>query len=117
MKSLKISAVLFLSLLLFASCGGNKETETDRPESGSESNTESRETIPDTESDTMEETDPITDAPMTDDGAADNGNGETDTSETDTDASARAKRMRATAKKQAEAMVDKVRSALDSYLR
>ncbi len=96
MKSLKITAALFLSLLLFASCGGNNETETDQPESG----TESRETVPDTESDTMEETDPITDAPMTDDEAA-----------------ARSKRLRATAKKQAEAMVDKVRSALDLYLR
>lgn len=117
MKSLKISAVLFLSLLLFASCGGNNETETDRPESGTESNTESRETMPDTESDTMEETDPITDTPMTDDGAADNGDMETDTAETNTNTVARTRKMRAAAKKQAEAMVDKVQAALDSYLR
>ncbi len=113
MKSLKISLVLLSALLLFASCGGNNETETDRPESG----TESRDNMTDTDSDTMEETDPITDTPMTDDGAADNGNMETDTDETNTNTVARTRKMRAAAKKQAEAMVDKVQSALDSYLR
>lgn len=117
MKSLKISLVLLSALLLFASCGGNNETETDRPESGTESNTESRETTPDTDSDTMEETDPITDTPMTDDNTVDNGDTETDTDETNTNTVARTRKMRAAAKKQAEAMVDKVQSALDLYLR